>query len=522
MAVNHKTKATRKTLPLSFGYLCGLLVFFVSMFFGPSLELDDWGIINSYKVYVNDIYVGVAQDEQTANHCFQTAKEMLTSETDEITFISADLTVEGQYMIAGAMTDEEEMTASMETILADCVVETLQRAYMLKINGYMVALPSVSQVQEVLQEFVDTYNLGGDFEVSIQYDEGRAFAVLTAVIETEDDEENGSVDRNLAGYTVLENELFDEESYAEELDMDDYDLGAVEMYFMDRIEIAECYLAPENINTAEEVLADLLNEDLENEIYTVQSGDTLSQIALTTGVPMEDLIALNDALESESTIIRVDQELIITVPTSTLTVAYVAREYRGEEYDADTIYIDNDDWYTTDSETLQNPSTGYREIVANVTYLNGEEEEKDILVENVLMEAVPKIVERGTQVPPTYIKPVYGGTLSSGFGARWGTTHKGVDWAVPVGTTVYASSGGTVTRAGWSSSYGYCIYIQHPDGKETRYAHLSKLLVSVGDTVVQGQSIALSGNTGNSTGPHLHFEIRVNGVAANPLLYVSS
>ena len=100
--------------------------------------------------------------------------------------------------------------------------------------------------------------------------------------------------------------------------------------------------------------------------------------------------------------------------------------------------------------------------------------------------------------------------------------HKGVDWSVPVGTSVYASSGGTVTRAGWSSSYGYCVYIQHPDGKETRYAHCSKLYVSVGDTVVQGQLIALSGNTGDSTGPHLHFEIRVNGVAVNPLLYVSS
>ncbi|MCD7805709.1 MAG: peptidoglycan DD-metalloendopeptidase family protein [Lachnospiraceae bacterium] len=520
MAGNHKIK--RKTSSLSFGYLCGLLVFFVSMFFGPSLELSDWGTTNSYKVYVNDIYVGVAEDEQTANHCFQTAKEMLTSETDEITFISAELTVEGQYMIAGTMTDEAEMTASMETILEDCVVETLQRAYMLKINNYMVALPSVSQVQEVLQEFVDTYNLGGDFEVSVQIDEERAFMVLTAVISLENEEESGSIDRNLAGYTVLEDELFDEDSYAEELDMDDYELGALAMYFTDRIEIAECYLAPENISSAQEVLEDLLNEDLENEIYTVQSGDTLGQIALTTGVPMEDLIALNDALESENTIIRVDQELIITVPTSTLTVAYVATEFRAEEYDADTIYIDNDDWYTTESETLQNPSTGYREIVANVTYLNGEEEEKDVLVEDVLMEAVPKIVERGTQVPPTYIKPVYGGTLSSGFGARWGTTHKGVDWAVPVGTTVYASSGGTVTRAGWSSSYGYCIYIQHPDGKETRYAHLSRLLVSVGDTVVQGQSIALSGNTGNSTGPHLHFEIRVNGVAVNPLLYVSS
>lgn len=525
MATDRNTKRTRKakkTPSLSYGYLCGLLVFFVSMFFGPSLDLSEVGEDNVYLVYVNDTYVGSVEDEQTANACFQTAKEQIVSASDEMTFISADLTLEGTYQVLGTMTDTEEMTQAMTEILSDCVVETLERAYMLKINSYMAALSSVSEVEDVLQQVVDYYNLGGDFDVSIQIDSDRGFMVLTATIGEVTDEEGGTVDRNVAGLTTLEDELFDEESYETEQTADDYELGVLGMYFMDRIEIAECYLSPDSISTVDEVVAYLLNDELENEIYTVQSGDTLSGIALSTGVPMEDLIAMNDSLESESLIIRIDQELIITVPTSSLTVAYVATEFIAEEYEAETEYIYNDNWYTTESETLQDPSAGYREIVANVTYLNGEASEEEILYENVLMEAVPKIVEKGTKTPPAYIKPVYGGTLSSGFGSRWGTVHKGVDWAVPVGTTVYASSGGTVTRAGWSSSYGYCIYIQHPDGKETRYAHCSKLYVSVGDTVVQGQAIALSGNTGRSTGPHLHFEIRVNGVAVNPLLYVSS
>ena len=120
--------------------------------------------------------------------------------------------------------------------------------------------------------------------------------------------------------------------------------------------------------------------------------------------------------------------------------------------------------------------------------------------------------------------PVDEGT---GFGGRKApkkgasTNHKGIDWATPIGTAVMASSGGTVTRAGWGSGYGYVVYIQHADGRETRYGHLSKVLVSVGQKVSQGQKIALSGNTGRSTGPHLHFEIRINGQAVNPLNYLN-
>lgn len=83
-----------------------------------------------------------------------------------------------------------------------------------------------------------------------------------------------------------------------------------------------------------------------------------------------------------------------------------------------------------------------------------------------------------------------------------------------------ASSSGVVVEAGWNGSYGYTILISHPDGKKTRYAHLSRVMVSYGQSVTQGQVIGLSGNTGFSTGPHLHFEIIVNGMRVNPLDYL--
>jgi murein DD-endopeptidase MepM/ murein hydrolase activator NlpD len=91
---------------------------------------------------------------------------------------------------------------------------------------------------------------------------------------------------------------------------------------------------------------------------------------------------------------------------------------------------------------------------------------------------------------------------------------------VPRNTPVYASSGGKVIKAGWGSGYGYCVYIDHGNGMVTRYAHLNKVLVKAGQRVSQGERIGLSGNTGISSGPHLHFEILVNGKQVDPKLYL--
>jgi murein DD-endopeptidase MepM/ murein hydrolase activator NlpD len=112
------------------------------------------------------------------------------------------------------------------------------------------------------------------------------------------------------------------------------------------------------------------------------------------------------------------------------------------------------------------------------------------------------------------------GPVTSGFGMRWGRMHTGIDIAVPAGTPVHASASGTVVYAGWMSGYGYLVAIDHGNGLATAYAHNSSLLVAVGQHVAQGDTISLSGSTGHSTGPHVHFEVRVNGVPVDPLLYL--
>lgn len=127
--------------------------------------------------------------------------------------------------------------------------------------------------------------------------------------------------------------------------------------------------------------------------------------------------------------------------------------------------------------------------------------------------------------------PVKKYTLSASFnqaGNMWSSKHSGQDFAVPSGTKVFAAHGGTVVKAGGNgagdgSAYGNAIVIKHGNGTYSQYAHLSKINVKVGQVVATGQRIALSGNTGNSSGPHLHFEIRTTanyGSAVDPVAFL--
>lgn len=111
---------------------------------------------------------------------------------------------------------------------------------------------------------------------------------------------------------------------------------------------------------------------------------------------------------------------------------------------------------------------------------------------------------------------------TSGFGRRWGRMHEGIDMAGPVGTPIHVTGDGVVTFAGRQGAYGNLIKIRHELGTETRYAHLNRIHVKVGDRVSQGDRIGDMGNTGRSTGPHLHYEVRMNGRAVDPMSFIKA
>ncbi len=129
------------------------------------------------------------------------------------------------------------------------------------------------------------------------------------------------------------------------------------------------------------------------------------------------------------------------------------------------------------------------------------------------------MVGLGPITPQTLLSvplPVDYDYVSSPFGRRWGRLHQGVDLAAPQGAAIYAASAGRVIHSGWELGYGKSVVVDHGDGVKTRYAHCFKVFAQSGARVEKGQIIAQVGSTGHSTGPHLHFEVLVNGVRKNP------
>ena len=172
------------------------------------------------------------------------------------------------------------------------------------------------------------------------------------------------------------------------------------------------------------------------------------------------------------------------------------------------------------------------DLVINQIYLDNADEvnEETIkLAKQELTNSLQEELEEKQEIDSRTVNGIYlavvpvTGRITSRFGAVESIrdhTHKGIDIAATRGTPILATASGTVTFAGWSSGYGYLVKIDHGNGVETYYGHCSKLYVSAGDTVEAGEQIAAVGSTGNSTGNHLHFEIRLDGKQVNPQTYV--
>lgn len=485
-----------------------------------------FGIGQAYQcVSINGKMIGYTSVQTDVKEVIQTARREIYLETGERLSVEVELESSRCRKPFQKLMSENELKDSVKDMIAEEGMQGKQRAYTVAIDGYRANFRSLEEVKTFLNCVKESLDEAGEYETQVLGTNQHISGIMNAVLVEVAPEEVTEVIPEETMADTLSSGAQSELAYAMEyafLNPSDgsYQTGILDIEFVEKVEVYENFVNAEDISDIEEQVTEVTKEKESNKIYVVESGDCLSVIAMDHDTTVASIVALN-GFSSADQMIRDGQELIIAVPEPDLQIRITMGEVYEEDYTADPIIIENDSWYTTKEVVHEEGTTGHRERNDVVVYENGIEVSREMIHENVMVESEPAVIERGTIVPPTYIKPLAGGRYTSGFGRRWGRMHKGVDWACPVGTTVYASCGGTVIQASYSGGYGNCVVISHPDGRMTRYAHNSKLLVRAGQHVEQGEPIALSGSTGRSTGPHVHFELYINGSAVNPLKYIS-
>ena len=278
-----------------------------------------------------------------------------------------------------------------------------------------------------------------------------------------------------------------------------------------------------NINSKEKTLEYMMTGAVEKRIHVVQSGETFSEIAKMYGLKQSELQISNPDVIPEK--LQIGQEICLNQVVPLVTVQTVEVAQYVEDIPFEITYENTSSLYKNEQTVKSKGSNGQKDVVAEITRNNGIEVSRTEISSSVLAQPVSQVVLVGTKDPPpligtgTLIYPIRG-RLTSRYGTRWGRMHSGIDLAAPIGTDIKAADGGKVIFAGYNGSLGYMVEIDHGGGRVTLYGHCSKLFVKKGDKVYQGQHIADVGNTGRSTGPHVHFEVHINGKTKNPLNYL--
>lgn len=315
--------------------------------------------------------------------------------------------------------------------------------------------------------------------------------------------------------------------------------------FNEEVTVRNTYVKQEEILDQEVAENKLFGSRYELIEYELQEGDNIWDIAMTYDTTMERILELNPHIEDE-TKMQIGEVIRVEEATPILSITTVEEATYKELIPAEIQYVEFSDLYKDETKVYQEGNDGLKELTVSVTKVNGKEVSRSLISEKTLIEEKIKVIAYGTKEKPvisapnqsssnssgsssssssssgSFMHPLKGaGRISSTYGARWGTFHKGIDYAAPAGTPVYASLAGKVIYAGYNSGgYGKLVIIEHSNGYQTYYAHNSRLYVNVGETVSQGERIAGVGTTGDSTGNHLHFEIRKNGSPVNPSNYL--
>lgn len=289
---------------------------------------------------------------------------------------------------------------------------------------------------------------------------------------------------------------------------------------------------PEEVKTIEEALDMLNSGNISETEYTVQQDDSWWMIARNNNMMIDDVLKGNPEF-TEDSIIHPGQTLKIVRSEPYFNVVSSGIKTVNEVIPFDVVtQLDSKLGYSQ-RVIRQAGKDGEKTVTYNYVEKNGKTIEKEVLKEEIITQPVKQIIAKGPNPPANVtvgtsrgsgtiagLSWPLSGQITSYYGYRWGGFHTGIDINGVTGQPIAAAAGGKVASAGWAGNYGYAVLVDHGNGVATRYAHASKLNVKLGDTVSKGQTIALVGSTGRSSGSHLHFEVIINGSTVNPLNYL--
>ena len=259
-------------------------------------------------------------------------------------------------------------------------------------------------------------------------------------------------------------------------------------------------------------------------IYSVKEGDTVESIANANNLNVIEFLIANQDITNENALLYVDQQVVVSLidPIITIVESTYEVERQTDKYQTEIIY--DNSMYVGYTEVEQQGKDGEVLVSKDVVRENGQITKANITGKEIITPSINRVVRTGSKTVisigstefwawPT--KTPY--IITSTFSPRWGKHHDAIDISgTGRGSPIYAANDGTVIVAGWKGSYGLCVEINHNNGFITQYAHLDKIYVKVGQGVQMKQVIGTMGNTGFSTGTHLHYGVKYNGVWIDP------
>ncbi|MGN0342358.1 MAG: peptidoglycan DD-metalloendopeptidase family protein [Roseburia sp.] len=506
--INHIEKKVWIQAGITLGFLLLLLYGAIGQFYTLGAHY--------YSVTVNDCFLGNVSDKVDAEELIHNGRRELADQTDGYLLLDLDYEIQEKRDFFQPLISEEELSGRIRnTITEEYEAQENQVMYLIWAGDEPIYFESMDAVTSFLERIKNQQDTSGNYRVVYESAGNHNENVMHANLVYSDEAEK--VQKMLSQPAVL----FADAMFVQGKDDSQGDKlsGVLGMSFSKEVKVYTDYLPLDLVSNADIAFKRVTKTGEPNTIYQVQEGDTLASIAEEQMTTVESIMELNGYGSEEEALVEGNQ-MIIAIPSADIGLRVVKGLSYEENYTVKNEYINNQDWYRNQQVVRSVGTPGRRQVDMVITMDNGVETDHQVVAQIINVAATPTVIERGIRNPDTFIWPLNSPVISSTFGERWGRMHEGVDFACPEGTPVMAALGGTVTYVGWINGYGNCVMIRHDDGTSTRYAHNSELLVEEGQTVVQGEIISLSGNTGNSTGPHLHFEILVDGEPVDPLEYL--